>query len=115
MAASGFPPREVKNDYQLKNNDNLIVEIALKPEAVEIKVNSDGSCLFNSLIKALCLPDSFSAQDMRHLIKQTILKDKARFNKEFLGLMEPEEYSEWICVPTNWGGVPELKILSELY
>ena len=53
---SGFPPREVKNDFQLKNNDNLIVEIALKPEAVEIKVNSDGSCLFNSLIKALCLP-----------------------------------------------------------
>lgn len=31
---SGFPPREVKPDFVAKNNDNLIVEIALKPEAV---------------------------------------------------------------------------------
>lgn len=30
--------------------------------------------------------------------------------------MEPDEYAEWICSPRKeWGGIPELKILSQHY
>ena len=29
--------------------------------------------------------------------------------------MAPEQYAEWICKPKEWGGIPELKILSEHY
>lgn len=29
--------------------------------------------------------------------------------------MEPDDYAQWICKPKEWGGIPELKILSEHY
>ena len=29
--------------------------------------------------------------------------------------MEPEAYAEFICKPKEWGGMPELRILSEYY
>ena len=29
--------------------------------------------------------------------------------------MEPEQYCEWICKPNEWGGMPELRLLSQFY
>ena len=29
--------------------------------------------------------------------------------------MEPQSYAEWILKSSSWGGIPEIKILSEHY
>lgn len=63
----GFPPRpmQIENkpitELGIKNGDNLVVEIdksVLKVDytnwkAVQLKVDSDGACLFNSISKAI--------------------------------------------------------------
>ena len=49
------------------------------------------------------------------MVSAIILSDPSKYNTSFLGGgMSPEAYAEWICGP-QWGGIPELKILSEFY
>lgn len=56
------------------------------------------------------------AAELRQTVANTILTNPKKYNKGFLGgTMEPEYYAEWICLPDQWGGIPELKILSEFY
>ena len=51
---------------------------------------------------------------LRKVVADAIIKDKTKYNKEFLGEdMEPDEYAEWIQKPNSWGGHPELEILSK--
>ena len=106
--------------------ENLILEIEpgvdgswnlQKPEGgfSQLKVSSDGSCLFNSI--TLALEDSVSKSDeVRQTVAAIIISDPSKYNKSFLGgSQDPENYAEWICKPQEWGGIPELKILSEYY
>ena len=121
---TGFPPKPIdinfKADMQVKNNDNFIVEInvgaiPVAPEAVVIKVASDGACLFNAIRLALA-DKGEPAQEMRSTIATIILTDLVKYNKTYLGgAQEPSAYAQWICKPTQWGGIPELRILSEYY
>ena len=57
------------------------------------------------------------SQDMRDLVAATILSDSVKYSRKFLASMkEPHEYAAWICNGKNeWGGVPELKVLSIYY
>ena len=57
------------------------------------------------------------AQDLRDLVAATILSDSLKYSRKFLASMkEPHEYAAWICNGKNeWGGVPELKVLSVYY
>ena len=53
---------------------------------------------------------------MRGVVATYVLTEPERYNRAFLGgQQEPETYAEWISKPTEWGGIPELKILSEHY
>ena len=56
-------------------------------------------------------------QEVRGIVAATILSDPEKYNRKFLGACrEPDEYAEWICKPSQeWGGIPELRILSEYY
>ena len=54
---------------------------------------------------------------MRDLVAATILSDSVKYSRKFLASMkEPHEYAAWICNgKQEWGGVPELKVLSAYY
>lgn len=126
----GFPPKpltitkeSLATPMGLKNNDAIIVEILLKDTRAwrqsvsleggftQAKVSSDGSCLFNAI--TLGLEDRVDKSDeLRGTVAAIILSDPGKYGQNFLG-KEPEKYCEWICQAGNWGGIPELKILSE--
>lgn len=76
---------------------------------------ADGSCLFNSMTMAVEGVDNKS-DEIRSTIAAIILSDEVKYNKQFLGgALEPMEYAEHICKPGEWGGIPELHILSEMF
>ena len=80
-----------------------------------MKVPSDGSCLFNSI--TLAFENTIEKSDeIRGTIAAYIFSDPNKYNRKFLGgALEPDAYAEWICKPKEWGGIPELKILSDHY
>ena len=80
-----------------------------------MKVPSDGSCLFNSI--TLALENTVEkSEDLRNTVAAYILSDPEKYNKKYLGgALEPEDYCQWICKPKEWGGIPELRILSQHY
>lgn len=82
----------------------------------QMKVPSDGSCLFNSI--TLAFDNTIEkSEECRSTVAAYIISDPQKFNRTFLGgALEPDAYAEWICRPSKeWGGIPELKILSEHY
>jgi len=53
------------------------------------------------------------SDSLRSTIAATILENESKYNRQFLGgLMEPKEYAQHICKQGEWGGIPELNILS---
>ena len=127
------------SELKFKSSDNCIVEVsekllhwrnssgsaaagdgsservATKNGFTVLKVNSDGSCLFNSITQAIERTDQKS-MEMRSAIAAFIFQEPDRYNKKFLGgALEPEAYAEWICKPNEWGGIPELRLLSKYY
>lgn len=77
-------------------------------------VNSDNSCLFNSIGYTLENRDRSVASRLRKVISDTILSDPDEYNEAVLGKSN-SEYSKWILKDTSWGGGIELAILSDYY
>ena len=77
-------------------------------------VRADGNCLFNCA--TLALEDTVDKpQEMRETIASVMLSDPLTYSKEELG-KDPSEYVAWITGSSSaWGGIPELKALSQLY
>jgi len=127
-----------------KNNENLIIEIdmtrlpkveedptlieerkklAAKNQGCDPKnakkmgkecVRADGNCLFNCATLAL-EGTVDKPQEMRETIASIMLSDPLTYSKEELG-KDPLEYVAWITGSSSaWGGIPELKALSQLY
>ena len=65
----------------------------------------------------MALEDRIDKSDeIRGTVAAIVLSDSEKYNRKFLGgALDPTEYAEWICRPSQWGGIPELKILSEYY
>lgn len=77
------------------------------------KIQSDGACLFNAISQAF--DKANKSEELRSTVAAMILSDP-KYDKKFLGgAMEPEAYAEFICKPKEWGGMPELRMLSEYY
>lgn len=83
---------------------------------VRIEVPKDDSCFFASV--ALCIRDRVGAPctsaTLRDDVAAVILSGQDTYDAAILG-QAPEEYADWIRLPTAWGGAIEAAILAELY
>eukprot|EP00356_Strombidium_inclinatum_P016561 CAMPEP_0170495166 /NCGR_PEP_ID=MMETSP0208-20121228/15055_1 /TAXON_ID=197538 /ORGANISM="Strombidium inclinatum, Strain S3" /LENGTH=221 /DNA_ID=CAMNT_0010771319 /DNA_START=112 /DNA_END=777 /DNA_ORIENTATION=+ len=101
-------------------DNNLKLEVAGDIEASgvhEIKIQSDGSCMFNAIGRGLQLAGRTrdDEQAMRENVAAALLSTPEVYTPAFLG-KDPFEYAAWITEPAkHWGGVPELSVLSEFY
>ena len=78
------------------------------------KINSDGSCLFNAISQAM--EKTNKSDELRSTVAALILSNESKYNVAWLGNgLTPSEYCEWICKPNEWGGMPELRLLSQFY
>ena len=80
----------------------------------KVLVKPDGNCLFNCASLAV-----EGSQDdpmgLRKRVAAHMLSKPQVFNAEELG-KDPAKYTEWLTSsPEAWGGIPELKALSEIY
>ena len=80
----------------------------------KVLVKPDGNCLFNCASLAV----EGSQDDPMGLRKQVaahMLSKPNVFNTQELG-KDPKQYTDWLTSsPDAWGGIPELKALSEIY
>ncbi len=77
-------------------------------------VKADGNCLFNCATLAL-EGTVDKPQEMREIIASVMLSDPLTYSKEELG-KDPNDYAAWITGSSSaWGGIPELKALSQFY
>ena len=81
---------------------------------VKETVKADGNCLFNCVTLAMegvvNKPD-----ETRQIVVSVMMSQPGVFNKAELG-KEPSEYFKWLLSGSSaWGGIPELKALSQLY
>lgn len=84
-------------------------------DAVIREIDSDNSCLFNS-IGYLQDKNSFNAntsQNLRNIISNYIKENSEKYNESFLN-MKNEEYQNFITNKNNWGGAIEIQILSNI-
>ena len=79
----------------------------------KVQIKADGNCLFNAVTQAI--DHVQTPQETRELIASVMLSDPVTFSKAELG-KDPEEYVTWlISSSAAWGGIPELKALSNIY
>jgi len=53
--------------------------------------------------------------EMRSLVASIMMSNPEKFDRNELG-KEPAQYIEWLTSgPHAWGGIPELKAISDLY
>ena len=77
-------------------------------------VKADGNCLFNCLSQAMegvkDKPD-----EIRQTVAMVMISQPDIFNAEELG-KPVDKYVEWLTSGSSaWGGIPELKALSQFY
>ena len=128
---TGYPPRPIpphkSGDAFLGNIDVLHVSLGnnatiqsepslMDPDGVVVKrvMNSDNSCLFNSIGYVLCNKSRKEAARLRQQVAKAIREDADTFTTAFLG-QSPEEYIEFITNPNAWGGQIELHVFSRLF
>lgn len=76
-------------------------------------IDSDNSCLFNSIGYVMEQSRARSAQ-LRRAVAAAVSADPFTYNEGFLG-KNNAEYCKWITDPSKWGGAIELSILARHY
>eukprot|EP00568_Trieres_chinensis_P013670 CAMPEP_0183292824 /NCGR_PEP_ID=MMETSP0160_2-20130417/1743_1 /TAXON_ID=2839 ORGANISM="Odontella Sinensis, Strain Grunow 1884" /NCGR_SAMPLE_ID=MMETSP0160_2 /ASSEMBLY_ACC=CAM_ASM_000250 /LENGTH=326 /DNA_ID=CAMNT_0025453841 /DNA_START=87 /DNA_END=1067 /DNA_ORIENTATION=+ len=85
------------------------------PDGVVVRrvIDSDNSCLFNSV--GYCLRRSRSdAPSLRRMAARAVRDDPVTFTEAFLG-QDPAGYTAFLLRPDSWGGQIELHIFSTLF
>lgn len=134
---AGYPPKPIQavsegetlEGLGIRHGETLIVEEdktqPINPEPVPPSnpsqsslirrvIASDNSCLFNAVGYALEGHRRDTAPELRDVIAGFILSDPVTYNEALLG-KAPEQYCQWIRLPTSWGGASELVILALYY
>eukprot|EP01137_Pigoraptor_chileana_P003124 Opistho-2@42876 len=75
-------------------------------------VQSDNSCLFNSIGYLLISRTRDHAPILRQMIAETVSADPLTYNEAFLA-MPNTAYRNWILDGKHWGGAIEISILSK--
>ena len=77
-------------------------------------VKADGNCLFNCA--SLAMEGTVDKpMEIRQLTASIMMSNPDKYSREELG-KDPSQYVEWLTSgPAAWGGIPELKALSDLY
>ena len=77
-------------------------------------VKADGNCLFNCA--SLAVEGTVDKpSEMRQLTASIMVSNPEKYSRDELG-KDPQQYIEWLTSgPQAWGGIPELKALSDLY
>ncbi|PRP86231.1 C2H2-type zinc finger-containing protein [Planoprotostelium fungivorum] len=97
--------------------DITITDVGLTPSdgtVVRRVVDSDNSCLFNSIGYVLEGRDRKVGPRLRKIIVDTIASDPDEYNEAILGKTNTE-YRNWLLKDTSWGGGIELSILADYY
>ena len=56
------------------------------------------------------------SDELRSAVAAMILQNEEKYVTAWLGNgLDPSAYAEWICKPNEWGGMPELRLLSQYY
>jgi len=77
-------------------------------------IKADGNCLFCAA--SLAIEGTVDHPDeVRQNVAALMLSKPEKYNRDELG-KDPQAYVEWLTSgPQAWGGIPELKALSEVY
>ena len=77
-------------------------------------IKADGNCLFNSA--TLAMENTVAKpMEMRETIAAIIMSDPTQYSKKTLG-KDPAEYVSWLLSGSAaWGGIPELRVMSQYY
>ncbi|RPA80755.1 OTU-domain-containing protein [Ascobolus immersus RN42] len=92
-------------------DDPPTVKVGDRGELIHVVMPDDNSCLFNA-INYVCMGGAYSAEELRHLIAARIQSNKEFYSEAVLE-QKPDDYCEWINMPTSWGGGIELGIFAE--
>ena len=93
--------------------DSLGVSLPDGNVLVKRVIESDNSCLFNS-VGYVMERDKHRSQSLRQIVASTVASDPSTYNEVFLE-KKNSDYCEWILDSQRWGGAIELSILSKHY
>jgi ubiquitin thioesterase OTU1 len=102
-AAEAGPPKVAPTAIKMSDGSILVRRI----------VDSDNSCLFNSVGYLLMNHDKTKSKAIRAIVSKVIRSDPFTYNEGMLEGKNTNEYCKWIESSDKWGGALELSVLSE--
>ena len=104
----------LRKEQEEMKGGNVGCEPSMATKIEKELVKADGNCLFNCA--SLAMEGTVDKPtEMRQNAAAIMLSNPEKFSREELG-KDPQAYVEWLTSgPHAWGGIPELKALSDLY